>query len=426
MATNQTGYWEEGRIINTPNGPLNVGGGRYMTSPPIVPPVSNSALDTPVDRSLATTAIQKALDRQAEIADSYAAEKQKANQYATEQRQARINAINEVFAPRIQREEEAGKARLSRVAALNFRRGVVGSGIDTTAIAEQQKFNEEQIRNLEGQKAGLINDAFNQAESLSRQIASDAYNYNLKSAEAKLNAEKNKYDMAASSIQNFGKAGITLENLKTKEPSIYSDLVKTTGLSDLQLASMLNSASPMPSNVDTRYSNGYLISSYYDPLTRSFKHYEEKLDIPQNTNPEDIVISKDDTGINYVYDKRKNSVINKFGVSKPEKVTDEQKKLLSDYLTQVFTYENRDEAIKDLDKFKSSILTLVGEEGYNKIKDEIDKQFPLVAPSLPQKLELGSADVLNRQNNSYNYLFDGVPDNVIGNSMQQLESFLFR
>ena len=80
--------------------------------------------------------LETAQNEAALAASSRATAQREADRYAAGQRNARIDAINRTFAPRISRENEEGQARLSRVAALNVRSGVVGSGVDTTRTGE--------------------------------------------------------------------------------------------------------------------------------------------------------------------------------------------------------------------------------------------------------------------------------------------------
>ena len=68
---------------------------------------------------------------------------------------------------------------------------------------------------------------------------------------------------------------------------------------------------------------------------------------------------------------------------------------LSGYLGAVATYKTREEAITALDKYQAKIITDVGQDGYNLIKAELERQFPApkaVVPSPPKTMaETGKA-----------------------------------
>ena len=61
---------------------------------------------------------------------------------------------------------------------------------------------------------------------------------------------------------------------------------------------------------------------------------------------------------------------------------------LADYLAQVPTYKSRDEALQALNQFGASIIIKTGQEGFNLIKVEIDRQFP---PPIPATLAAPSS-----------------------------------
>ena len=54
----------------------------------------------------------------------------------------------------------------------------------------------------------------------------------------------------------------------------------------------------------------------------------------------------------------------------------QRKQDLADLLGQVASYENREEALSELDKYQGSILEKVRDEGMNKLKAEVDRLFP--------------------------------------------------
>lgn len=315
------GYWTEGTVVNG----TNVGGGRYVegTAPVSTPlPIQgatavpttmpNTVIPSTTPRS--PTAYESSLKSAADAAASRASLQAEADQYAANQRQARIDAINTTFAPRIAAENKAGAARMSRVDALNFKSGITGSGVDTTKLGAQESLNKEALQSIEDSKATAINEAFGWADQLARQRTEDAYSAATKSAEANVAYQKELLDTANKTIENMGKGGVSLDSLKSSEPNTYKNIVDTTGLSDLQLASILNTNSPQPSNVSTTIENGYLISSYFDPITKKQKVVTEKL--PEGATKEDLQISQGDNGYIYVINKNTGQVVNSVNATK--------------------------------------------------------------------------------------------------------------
>lgn len=67
----------------------------------------------------------------------------------------------------------------------------------------------------------------------------------------------------------------------------------------------------------------------------------------------------------------------------------QRKKDLADLLAQVPTFESREEALSEMDKYKSSIITRIGEEGFNKIQNEINRLFPSPAEAGEEKIGEG-------------------------------------
>ena len=60
---------------------------------------------------------------------------------------------------------------------------------------------------------------------------------------------------------------------------------------------------------------------------------------------------------------------------------------LADLLGQVASYRSRDEAVNELNKYQSSIITRIGQEGFNQLQQEIDRLFP--PPKEEPKEEIG-------------------------------------
>lgn len=240
MPTTQ-GYWTEGKIVNG----TNVGGGTFV--PGVAPAPAPTPTPTPPPTITAPRTpglLENAQAEAAAAAASRASAQSQADAYAASQRQARIDAINTTFAPRIEREKVEGDARLSRVAALNLKSGVVGSGVDTTKLVEQKGLNDKALRSIEDAKATAINEAFGWADEIARQRAEDIYKTNTEGANANVDRYKAQADSAMEALKVFGANDVTAEKLKIADPNTYNTLRDVSGMSDDQIDAYLKVNAP--------------------------------------------------------------------------------------------------------------------------------------------------------------------------------------
>lgn len=197
-----------------------------------------------VDRTPAVGLLQKAEKNALVTADSQKKIQRQADSYAAQMRQARIDAINQAFAPRIQREQEEGQGRLARVDAMNFARGIIGSGADTTKVGEQKGLNEKALRAIEDEKAILINEAFGYADALGKERAEQLTKEAQGIATSSVDFYKSQAEKANQAIQMFGKQGVKLDELKKADINTYNTLREISGMSDFEIENMLRSNNP--------------------------------------------------------------------------------------------------------------------------------------------------------------------------------------
>jgi hypothetical protein len=180
----------------------------------------------------------------AEAKASREAEMRKAEAWAAQQRQIRIDGINQAFAPRIEREKEEGQARLSRVAALNFRSGTIGSGVDTTRTGEQKGLNEKAVQGIEAQKAVAIQEVFDKVDALAKDRAESAYKAATESADAQVTRYKQQTQTAMDALKVFGNQGVDAKSLKDVDPNTYATLRDVSGMTDAAIDNYLKSQAP--------------------------------------------------------------------------------------------------------------------------------------------------------------------------------------
>lgn len=248
------------------------------TNPP--PTVSTPTVDR-------TAGIGKLGTSQEELAKTSSEEtakkaRQDAELYASQQRQARIDAINTTFAPRIARQEEEGKAQLSRVDALNFKRGVTGSGIDTTKTGEQKGLNEKAMQALEDEKSLLVNDAFQQADKLATERAALLTEQAKGAAQANVDLYKAQSEKAISTIKAFGAAGVSLQEIEKADPDTIKTLREVSGLSDAEISNLLMTSAPVGTyQWDQAYKTG---NKYVVPKLMNGKITLETIEAPKGVN----------------------------------------------------------------------------------------------------------------------------------------------
>lgn len=255
--------------------------GIQLVTTPAAVKTTTVATTPAVDRTEAASILKKTKSAQETAEDMYNRSLREANQYAASQRQARIDAINAAFAPRIAREEERGRGELAKTAALNFKKGTVGSGVDTTATGETKALNEEAMRGIEAEKALMINEAFGYYDELAKERAKQSYDIARQTQEDQTANQNAIYDKAAKSLGLFGKSGVTLDQLKTAEPNLYNDMIEIGGLTDFEISGILAENNPA---IDSKieFKDGSMYQYYVDPTTGKMVVNTQKVDLNNN------------------------------------------------------------------------------------------------------------------------------------------------
>lgn len=342
------------------------------------PEVSVAMLDRTIGVGKLGTAQEELAKASSEEAARQA--RQEADLYAAQMRQARIDAINQAFAPRIKREEKAGAGRIARVEAMNFKRGIVGSGADTTKLGEQEKLNKEALEAIESEKAILINDAFNMADSLAAERAKLLTEEKKGAAQANVDLYTAQANKAIEVLQSFGQSGgvFSIEDIKNADPNAYNTLRDILGYSDEQMMQILDKAKPRPTNINTSIQNGYLVATYYDPATGQFKSTTQKLDLPEGSKEANLQAVKADNGLVYVLDMNTGKVVNTFGDKKGPTGNQFEipKQARNNLLKFGFTTQGIDALQKDIQTYGlKKAMEGLPEEQATIIQRELDKEY---------------------------------------------------
>lgn len=316
-----------------------------MISPKTAPaPTAPTTTPAPATSVRNPSLYEKALSERTAATKTYQDQLDQAKIYAAQQRQARIDAINTAFAPRIAREEKAGAERMQRVKALTFKSGITGSGVDTTKLGEQSNLNEKALQDIEASKAIAIQEAFDKADALAVSMANQAYDRSLKTAEANVAEQKNKVDTAMEILKSFGTAGVkTAQDLLNADRATYDNLKSATGMTDPELDTYLKVNAPKGTyQWDQAKFSG---NKMYVPTIKNGVPAMEEVTLNFTPTKEPESVTRTDTGVFILYkdgtykavglpsnvksDDLKRFINTQMATQEFKKLTDEQK---SDYI----------------------------------------------------------------------------------------------
>ncbi len=265
-------------------------------------PTAPAAPTAPVttDRSGAVSAYDLAKQNALAVENSRASYSAAAETYAASQRQARIDAINTTFAPRIANQQKEGEDAMARVRAINFNRGTVGSGIDSTLIGDQNKLNDKALKGIEDEKAIAVQNAFTWADDLKVKKAEELYSTAKGAATANVDYQKGLADKATAALQIFGKGGYTADDIKRVDPAAYAALRDAVGMNDAAINLYLKTQAPEGTyNWSAAQTIG---NKMMVPVVRNGKASVETVDLPFTPTKKIKDTVKTDTGVYIIYE----------------------------------------------------------------------------------------------------------------------------
>lgn len=218
------------------------------------------------DRSEASLALAEKARLDATSSESKAEIQRQAEQNAARVRQAQIDAINSLYAPRYAEMEAGATARDARSRALALRTGQMGSGEQPYQVAEGKKMSAEERAALDNEKQAKIELAFGNYDQMKVAEAERLTKEATASAEEKVKYYQDLTDKALTTVKSFGAAGVTLDDLKTKDPDTYQSLKDIGGMSDFEISSALAEGNPAL-NAKIEYQDGVAYIAYVNPTT---------------------------------------------------------------------------------------------------------------------------------------------------------------
>jgi hypothetical protein len=258
------------------------------------------ASTTTTDRSGSVSAYDLAKQNALAVENSRATYAAQAESYAASQRQARIDAINTTFAPRVANQQQVNEDSMARVRALNFNKGIVGSGADTTAIGDQTKLNDKALQAITDEKATAIQNAFTWADDLKVKKADELYSTAKGAAGANVDYQKGLADKATAALQIFGKGGYTADDIKRVDPAAYAALRDSSGMSDSAINLYLKTQAPEGTYnwTGAQYNGNKMLV----PVVRNGKASVESIDLPFTPQKKIKDTVKTDTGVYIIYE----------------------------------------------------------------------------------------------------------------------------
>lgn len=214
------------------------------------------------------------------------------------QSQGLIDSVNQMFAPIVQQEKDAGAARDARTRAINIASGLGGSDFASAAAIETEKVTQKNLESIEAQKQARIAQILYGVQTRAdEEFQADRDRYG-KDLETAYNARMKFREQAIDDVKALGGMGLDAAGLKTKDPNLYQQLLDQTGYSELELDSQLIAANPKIdiSKVKTEKFGNTLLMTYVDPKTGQIT--QQKYDVG-DTGYDGFTIAPDGTPLFY-------------------------------------------------------------------------------------------------------------------------------
>lgn len=197
--------------------------------------------------------------------------------------QARIKAVEDVYAGLIGEERTRGEERSGRTRAIGARGGLTGSPRGEAQAKKTEDLNTQMIRNLEAQKGAEIAAIYDRIDERAEE--------RITAERARIEGEQEKYlafleknrTQALEDLKVLGSAGYTLDDLDKND---VADLLSDTGLgSEVLLEAYMNANRPkeLQTNYQYRYdeSTGKILAYGVDPKTGQLKTLEAEAGTPK-------------------------------------------------------------------------------------------------------------------------------------------------
>ena len=204
--------------------------------------------------------------------------------------QALIDSINAEFNKTLDAQGVTNAGLNDRVRALNVNAGLGGSDFGTAAAVGQEKKNAKAIEMIQAEKSAKINEVLagiDERASEEYKARRLEYVQGLKDdITAKKNARDEDRKRAETSIASLANAGVSIDKLKTTDPTSYKTLLEEYGGSQIDLESSWNAA--LPDNMKVQYNqitkkgtdgNAVIVRYGINPVTGKTENKEYNLGI---------------------------------------------------------------------------------------------------------------------------------------------------
>lgn len=228
--------------------------------------------------------------------------------------QAVIDALNAQYGTIINNEKVAGLGRENRTRALNVGNNLAGSNLASTQAQVTENKNTAIINNLEAEKGAKIQAILNDVAAETDEVYESRRKEFLADAEDDIDKRK-KFETetqskATSRIANLAAAGLSLGELEKSDPDTYKNLLRDSGLSEIEFDAMWNNKAGKQSFEYKEMKNGELLRIGSDGEVKSMGSYTP----PDETGSWEVESMKDGS----LYWVKKDTTGNRLDIKKFE------------------------------------------------------------------------------------------------------------
>jgi len=166
--------------------------------------------------------------------------------------QAIMDVINESYDRILRQEEFAGEGREGRVRALNVSSGLGGSDFASANAIEMEEKNKKILQSIEAQRDAKIQTILNDVKNDTDEMYEARRAEFKKDAEDEIEAEKEFQKQAKTDaldrVTTMAGVGLDIDEFKSSNPDVYKNLLRDSGLTEIEFDSIWNAKSKSPVN----------------------------------------------------------------------------------------------------------------------------------------------------------------------------------
>ena len=201
------------------------------------------------------------------------------------QQQGQIDAINAAYNAMIGQQDITNTSNMGSTRAINARNGLLESDFGNTNMRDQQAAGDRAVAAINAERGAKINTVLSAVNQMAEQKIAAQKAEAMGQANALKDTLAKQQTQAAGYIKSLGANGTTLDDLKTNSPDQLKALLKSSGMSEAELALAMNAARPAKQKIDwkTDIQGNTAIVYGVDPITGEMQYHTQTLpsDLPQ-------------------------------------------------------------------------------------------------------------------------------------------------